>query len=94
MAEVKFYLEKRKDKLTQTLVIKNVPIVLFYSFNGERLQYFTGMRTDVSKWDEENMKVSKGYADASEINRELGKLKTKVEDIHNKAKALEDELHK
>jgi integrase len=92
MAEIKFYLEKRKDKATGGLITKNVPIVLFYSFNGERLQYFTGFRIDASKWDEENMKVSKGYAEASDINRELGKLKSKVEDIHDRAKALNEEL--
>lgn len=92
MAEIKFYLEKRKDKATKEIIAQNVPIQLFYSFNGERLQYFTGLRIDASKWDTENMKVSKGYAEASEINRELGKLKSKVEDIHDKAKALNEEL--
>ena len=92
MAEIKFYLEKRKDSATGEINEQNVPIILFYSFNGKRLQYYTGMRIDASKWDEENMKVSKGYADASEINRELGKLKSKVEDIHSKAKALDEEL--
>lgn len=92
MAEIKFYLEKRKDKATGGLISKNVPIILFYSFNGERLQYYTGMRIDVSKWDEENMKVAKGYGEASEINRELGKLKSKVEDIYEKAKVLKEDL--
>lgn len=92
MAEINFYLEKRKDKATDGLITKNVPILLFYSFNGKRLQYFTGMRIDASKWDEVNMKVERGYAEASEINRELGKLKSKVEDIHDKAKALGDDL--
>lgn len=92
MAEIKFYLEKRKDSTTGETIEQNVPIILFYSFSGKRLQYYTGMRIDLSKWDEENMKVSKGYAEASEINRELGKLKSKVEDIHSKANALDEEL--
>lgn len=92
MAEIKFYLEKRKDKSTGQIITKNVPIILFYSFNGQRLQYFTGIRIDAAKWDEENMKVSKGYAEASDINKELGKLKSKVEDIHDRAKALNEEL--
>lgn len=92
MAEIRFYLERRKDKASGAVITQNVPIILFYSFNAQRLQYFTGMRIDVSKWDKENMKVSKGLAEAAEVNRELEKLKAKVKDIHNKAKALDDEL--
>ena len=92
MSEIKFYLEKRKDKTTGGVITHNVPIILFFSFKTDRLQYFTGYRIDVNKWDEANMKVSKGFAEASEINRELGKLKSKVEDIHDKAKALDEEL--
>ena len=92
MAEVKFYLEKRKDKSTGKLITKNVPILLFYSFDGKRLQYFSGCRIDAFKWDEEKMKVRKGFAEGSEINKELDKLKTKVNDIHDKAKVLNEEL--
>lgn len=90
--EAKFYLEKRNDKLTGELITQNVPILLFYSFAGKRLQYFTGYRIDSTKWDKPNMKVSKGYAEASEINQELAKLKTKVEDEVNRAKVLNIEL--
>lgn len=92
MAEVKFYLEKRKDKKTGEFITLNVPISLFYSFSGQRLQYFTGFRTDAAKWDDETMKVKRNYSEAAEINKELGKLKARVEDIHDKAKALGEEL--
>jgi hypothetical protein len=92
MAEVKFYLEKRKDKLTGELVKHNVPILLFYSFNGKRLQYYTGYRIDAIKWDEKGMKVKKNYSEASEINKELIKLTAKIDDIHSKAKALGDNI--
>lgn len=92
MAEIKFYLEKRKNKIDGGLIVTNVPIILFYSFNGERLQYYTGIRIDASKWDEKNMKVLKGFAEASEINRELGKLKTRIEEIHEKAKVLGEDI--
>ena len=92
MAEIKFYLEKRKDKETSILITKNVPIFLFYSFNGQRLQYFTGRRIDAAKWDESSMRVKRGYSEASEINRELDKLAVKIKDIKDKAKALDVEL--
>lgn len=92
ITEAKFYLEKRKNKETGKITHENVPILLFYSFEGKRLQYFTGYRVDAFKWDEKAMKVKKGFEEASDINRELGKLKTKVEEIHDRAKALGEEL--
>jgi len=92
MAEVKFYLEKRKDKDTGKLIIENVPILLFYSFGGKRLQYFIGYRIDAFKWDEEKMKVRKGFSEGTEINKELDKLKSKISGIHDKAKVLDEEL--
>lgn len=91
-SEVKFYLERRKDKETGQVIIENAPIFMFYSFSGQRLQYFTGQRIDSAKWDTEAMKAKKGYEESAEINRELSQLKAKVEDIHNKANALSEEL--
>jgi hypothetical protein len=85
MAEVKFYLEKRKDKKTGKLITLNVPVFLFYSFNGQRLQYYTGLRIDSPMWNEQGMKVKKNFSEAAEYNRELTKLKAKVEEIHDKA---------
>jgi integrase len=92
MSEVKFYLEKRKDKETGEPLKLSVPIHLFYSFNGQRLQYYTGLRIDKAKWDEEAMQVRRNCTEASEYNRELTRLKAKVEDIEDKAKALDEEL--
>ena len=88
MADIKFYLEKRKDKETGELLTENVPILLFYSFSGQRLQYYTGHRIDASKWDGENQKAKKGYAEASNINNDLTDLKTKVNGLSDTAKAL------
>lgn len=90
MAEVKFYLEKRKDKKTGELITKNVPIFLFFSFHGQRLQYYTNMRVDAEKWSEETMKVKKNYSEAGEYNRELTRLKAKVEELYDKAKVLNE----
>lgn len=90
--EAKFYLEKRKDKHTGQLIATNVPIFLYYSFGGQRLQFYSGFRVDAVHWDEEGMKVRRNGEGAADINRELSKLKSKVEDIHDRAKALGEEL--
>ena len=68
MADIKFYLEKRKDKETGELLTENVTILLFYSFGGQRLQYYTGHRIDAAKWDAANQKAKKGFTQASNIN--------------------------
>lgn len=92
MAEVKFYLEKRKDKQSGELITENVPIFLFYSFKGHRLQYYTGLRIpEIKYWNGAGMKAQR-HEDASEINRELTRLKAQVEGIEAKAKALGDRL--
>lgn len=92
MREVKFYLEKRKDKKSGEVITTNVPILLFYSYGKGRLQYYTGMRVDAKKWDEAGMKVKKNFSEASEINQELNKLRAKVEELHKKAKVLGNRL--
>lgn len=92
MREVKFYLEKRKDQKSGEVLKENVPILLFYSYGGGRLQFYTGMRVDAAKWDEKGMKVKKNFSEAAEINRELNKLVTKVEEIHSRAKVLGERL--
>lgn len=92
MAEVRFYLEKRKDKATGDVNRAKVPILLFYSFESKRLQYYTGERIDAAKWDETAMRVKKNVAEASEINKELNRLVAKVEEIHTKASVLGERL--
>lgn len=89
MASTNFYLEKRKDKDTGKIITENVPILLFFSFDGKRLQHFTGQRVDARKWDDESQRVKRNFSEAAEINKELGKLKVKVENIYEKAQALE-----
>jgi integrase len=89
MADIKFYLEKRKDKQTGELITTNVPILLFFSFHGQRLQYFTGDRIDADKWDSTQQKVKRNYSETSEINNHLTSLKAKVNELYDKAKALE-----
>jgi len=50
MALVKFYLEKRGDRET------NIPVLMVYSFHGQRLIYYTGLRVDKKFYNEEYWK--------------------------------------
>ena len=68
MAQVKFYLEARKVKTTdkdkgtkapETFREKDVPILLSYSFHGQRLIYYTGYRVDKKFYNEGYWKGTK-----------------------------------
>ena len=86
MAQVKFYLEKRKDA-DGTLITKDVPIFLFFSFNGKRLQHYTGIRINKSSWNPESMLVEK-HPESKRYNETLKRLKRWVEEINDNSKAL------
>jgi integrase len=98
-----FFLEKRKNKLTGELITTNVPIFMNFNFNGQRLQYYTGLRIDASKWDDGLERTPKGEvtrtrlhhgkakrntANSSDINNQLTQLSSKLLHIFNSAKAL------
>lgn len=88
---VKFRLEKRKDKESGKLIIDNVPIFLFFNFDGKQLRYFTGYRIDWDKWDNEKEKVNRNVFNkrgesATTINNHLGQIATHVTDIYTEQK--------
>jgi site-specific recombinase XerD len=85
--KIKFYLERRKDN-SGKIITKNVPVLLFFSFKGKRLQYFTGIRIDTEKWDAETMRVDEDQKEASRNNKILERLKRWVEEIADNANAL------
>lgn len=88
MAQVKFYLEKRRDKDSGKMIEKKVPIFLFYSIgNGQRLQHYTGQRIDKEKWDEKKMQVKGNSLEARDVNEELRRQRHLVEDVHRRARA-------
>lgn len=90
MAQVKFYLEKRKDA-SGTLITKDAPVFLFYSYGGKRLQYYTGIRVDKNSWNAEKMIIEK-HPEAKRHNDVLKRLKRWVDEIDDKAKALGESL--
>lgn len=88
MAQVKFYLEKRKDSKTGKLIETHVPIFLFYTIgNGQRFQHYTGQRIDMDKWDTRNMRVKGNSLEARDINEELQRQRSLIEDAHRRARA-------
>lgn len=61
MIEVKFTLEKRKNKETDQLIVINVPIKLDFSFNGQRFEYYTGIRIpNALNWDDGRVRDKDG----------------------------------
>lgn len=103
MANINFFLEKRRDKLSGEIIDYNVPIFLDFSFEGKRLQYFTGLRIDANKWDDgiertkagkvsrkrtHSGKAKRNTSEASEINAKLNAISAKVNEICKTAEAL------
>lgn len=88
--QVKFYLEKRRDKATGEIITTNVPIHLFFSYGGKRLQHYTGYRIDVKLWNHGTMRViipkkgREGFENGMKINFALDELQQKVRDIIRK----------
>jgi hypothetical protein len=53
---ISFFPEKRKNTKGE-IVTKNVPIRASISFHGKRLQFYSGHRIDVSKWDDRKQRA-------------------------------------
>lgn len=89
MAIPKIYLEKRKGESGSTIT-KDVPLLLFYSFSGKRLQYYTGQRIDSKYYVKDYWKSGKdpvkaAAPDATNINNILSMLLSDVKKLHTQA---------
>jgi hypothetical protein len=90
---VNFYLEKRKDK-SGNLIEKDMAINLFFSFDGKRMQFYTGRRIDLKKWESESQRVKrnninkKGYT-STDINDHLTNIEATIVKVYRESKALE-----
>jgi site-specific recombinase XerD len=91
MAKVLFYPEKRKTK-HGVLIVKNVPLLLFFSFDGNRLQYYSGERIDFKDWDFKRRLVLSSHPEHISINEHLNFLKRKVMEVYRDLKLSEQEL--
>ena len=97
MAQVKYYLEARKVKTTdkdketkvpETFRDKDVPILLAYSFHGQRLIYYTGLRVDKKYYNEEYWKGTKA-------GNKMPVIKTnapKADYLNNQLKTISDHI--
>ena len=79
-----FSLENRKKD--DIPIIDNVPIRMRVIFLNNRVDFSTGYRIDVAKWDFEKQKVKNGCTNklkqsASDINSDLQKYYTQIQDI-------------
>jgi integrase len=88
MANIKrniiFSLESRKKNGVP--VIENVPIRMRVIFLNNRVDFFTGYRIDIAKWDKSMQKVKNGCTNklkqsASDINTDLKKYEAQIQDI-------------
>ena len=84
MASTKFYIEKRKDA-DGVIKTKNVPILLSFSFDNNRMWISTGERIDANKWDDDKQKVKSSAIGAAEINNVLQKKRDDVMGIYRNA---------
>lgn len=81
---ITFQLESRKKDGKP--IIENVPIRMRVVFGGKRIEFTTGYRIDVAKWDCDKQRVKNSCTNklkqsASEINAELNRLDTIIQDI-------------
>ncbi|MDR1897979.1 MAG: site-specific integrase, partial [Prevotellaceae bacterium] len=79
-----FTLESRKKN--GVLITDNVPIRMRVIFGGQRIDFSTGYRIDVPKWDDEKQRVKNGCTNklkqsASEINADLLMYYTDIQNI-------------
>ena len=79
-----FSLENRKKEGIP--IVENVPIRMRVIFSSNRVDFSTGYRIDLSKWDYEKQKVKNGCTNklkqsASDINGELQKYYFQIQDI-------------
>ena len=81
-----FSLENRKK--AGIPIVENVPIRMRVIFSSNRVDFSTGYRIDLSKWDHEKQKVKNGCTNklkqsASDINGELQKYYFQNLMLHN-----------
>jgi integrase len=79
-----FSLESRKKNGVP--IVENVLIRMRVVYKGQRVEFTTGYRIDVSKWDTEKQRVKNGCTNklkqsASEINADLLKYYTDIQEI-------------
>ncbi len=82
----------RTDSGDYDFKMQDVPIRMRVTFNSKRIDFFTGYRTDVDKWDAENQRataMNKYMQTANEINDYLDFLKNAINQVFHKYEFME-----
>jgi integrase len=87
MASVRFYIEKRRDERGR-MRTHNIPILLYFSYEGRRLQLHTGEKVDFGEWDSQRQRVRDEVPGSKALNRYLQSLAQELLDIYRGAKAM------
>lgn len=87
MGSVRFYLEKRKDENGRTRT-KQVPVLLYFSFESKRLQLNTGERIDAADWDFDEPRMLTTARGSKAMNKCLQALADEVVGIFLEARIL------
>ena len=87
-----FALESRKKD--GILIVENVPIRMRVNFASQRIEFTTGYRIDVSKWDADKQRVKNGCTNklkqsASEINAVLLGYYTELQEVFKRFEVAE-----
>ena len=87
-----FALESRKKD--GVLIVENVPIRMRVNFASQRIEFTTGYRIDVTKWDADKQRVKNGCTNklkqsASEINAALLGYYTEIQEIFKRFEVAE-----
>ena len=86
MASLNFYIEKRRDKEGR-IRTENVPILLYFSFDGHRLQLNTGEKIDFDQWDNEKQRIGESVPESKQVNACLELLADEVVQTYREARA-------
>ena len=86
MPAVNFYIEKRK-KHDGTLRRENLPILLYFSYEGKRFQFNTGEKCHLKHWNSEKQRLYSNVVHSMQVNAYLDFLGEEVLEIYHKAKA-------
>lgn len=88
-----FALESRKKNGKP--IVENVPIRMRVVFNNQRVEFTTGYRVDVAKWDTEKQRVKNGCTNklkqtSSEINSDLSDYFAEIQKIFKEFEVKEE----
>ena len=89
---ITFQLESRKK--AGVPIVENVPIRMRVVYGGKRIDFTTGYRIDVAKWDSKKERVKNGCSNklkqsAAEINADLSKYENDIQEIFKRFEVAE-----